>query len=71
VNDWRSDWKPFDYRYSSVIMPIAEKFDCFPFRHPFDREVWCARTAKNIGDSNVRADTPQKAIALAVIGAKK
>ena len=55
--------KYFDYRDWNVIGPIAEKFDCFPkkyadgkWRVPFTPYVY--------------ADTPQKAIALAVIGAK-
>lgn len=51
----------FDYRDWNVIGPIAEKFDCFPTQfgsgwapcNPFDEVVF--------------SDTPQKAIALAVI----
>ena len=58
----------FDYRDWNVISPIAEKYDCFPEKHwqgpPYDG--WLA------GKLGVPADTPQKAIALAVIqGAKK
>lgn len=63
-NGW---WTDFDYRDWGVIGPIAEKYKSFP---------------KNVGISWISwfnqcsyctvADTPQKAIALAVIeGAKK
>lgn len=52
----------FDYRDWSVIGPIAERYDCFP-------------TSENLrleSGFGLWADTPQKAIALAVIaGAKK
>ena len=62
----------FDYRDWAVAGPIAEKFDCFPMRSAdkviqeddsftFDIETGASSSA----------DTPQKAIALAVIGSKK
>jgi hypothetical protein len=57
-------WRIFDYRDWNVIGPIAARYDCFPFKMYDD--TWCP--------NNLRyyfADTPQKAIALAVIGAKK
>lgn len=58
---------PFDYRDWAVIGPIAEKFDAFPKLHwqaaPYDG--WTTRF------SGRPEDTPQKAIAMAVIGAKK
>ena len=58
-------WRYFDYRDWAVIGPIAEKFDAFP----------CKATAPSAGEwfaaPDVYADIPQKAIALAVIGAKR
>jgi len=57
-------WKEFDYRDWNVIAPIAERYDAFPRKsdtqgwwlpHKFERAF---------------ADTPQKAIALAVINSK-
>lgn len=64
-SDWA--WPTFDYRDWNVISPIAEKYECFPIRTKTDE--WFA----NIFDCNgFYADTPQKAIALAVIaGAQK
>ncbi len=59
-------WKNFDYRDWNVIGPIAEKFECFPIRTK--TEEWFA----NIWDQNgFYADTPQKAIAMAVIAVAK
>ena len=59
--------KYFDYRDWNVIGPIAEKYDCFPFRKK--NTWWSWSSVTNVTAS---ADTPQKAIALAVIeGAKK
>ena len=62
----RCTWRVFDYTDWNVIGPIAEKFDCFPFKT--GNEWWAA-----IGNSEIaaREDTPQKAIALAVIGSVK
>ena len=62
-------WQKFDYRDWSVIGPIAEKFDLFPVRaydHNCEFVAWFARSWPC-----TTADTPQKAIALAVIGSKK
>jgi len=53
--------KYFDYRDWNVIGPIAEKYDCFPYQNY--EEQWAT------GWGAAVADTPQKAIALAVIGA--
>jgi hypothetical protein len=59
-------WLTFDYRDWNVIGPIAEKYDCFPIK---TGAVWNSRFMwRGCGTC---ADTPQKAIALAVIGAKK
>lgn len=56
----------FDYQDWAVIGPIAEKYDCFPLKVGdswLSRYLWRGQRG--------RADTPQKAIALAVIGTKK
>lgn len=58
--------KEFDYRDWAVIGPIAERYKCFPFKDPWYK--WIAGVG---GYPKVFADTPQKTIALAVIGAKK
>ena len=65
-NDWANQWQTFDYRDWNVIGPIAEKYDCFPLKAG---DSWLSRYLWR--GCGVRADTPQKAIALAVIGAKK
>ena len=57
----------FDYRDWAVIGPIAERFDAFP-KKLASMEGWWADV---FGKDARFADTPQKAIALAVIGAKK
>ena len=56
-------WRVFDYRDWNVIAPIAERYNCFPYRNG---GAWW-KTVNYMS----WADTPQKAIALAVIGAKK
>ena len=58
--------KLFSYRFWNVIGPIAEKFDCFPsIGYPNSDTPWESLSVHNY--ELVRADTPQKAIALAVI----
>ena len=59
-------WKSFDYRDWNVIGPIAEKFECFPEKY---NEGWYAAVGYR---KAVLENTPQRAIAMAVIqGAKK
>ena len=62
-------WNIFDYRDWNVIGPIAQKYDCFP---AFAAENgWCAQLSDGVYTPHY-ADTPQTAIAFAVIrGAKK
>jgi len=55
----------FNYRDWNVIGPIAERYYAFPFYNKV-RKQWT--TWQGFWASE---DTPQKAIALAVIGAKK
>lgn len=57
-------WRDFDYRDWNVIGPIAEKFDCFPTQGVWGE--WHSSYRQCAG--SVQAGTPQKAIALAVIG---
>ena len=58
-----NDWRTFDYTDWNVIGPIAARYDCFPY---------CGTGGWIAGAFCGLADTPQKAIALAVIeGAKK
>lgn len=57
----------FDYRDWNVIGPIAERYKAFP--RAALKNAWCSIIPL---ECPVYADTPQKAIALAVIaGAKK
>lgn len=62
--DPRFEWaiRVFDHRDWNVIGPIAEKYDCFPWKDC--RGDWVNKHYQH-------TTTPQKAIALAVIGAKK
>ena len=62
-NERQWSWQKFDYRDWTVIGPIAEKYNKFPIK--MTSGVWIT----DLGQ--VGTDTPQKAIALAVIGAKK
>lgn len=60
-------WRVFSYRDWNAIGPIAERYDCFPRRYTIGSK-WFVLSNKGIAED---ADTPQKAIALAVIqGAK-
>jgi hypothetical protein len=60
--------KIFDFRDWNVIGPIAERFDLFPMKAICHADQWAIVTES----IEVYADTPQKAIALAVIqGAMK
>ena len=54
-------WREFDYRDPAVIWEIAKRYS-FPYLAM--RGGWCA----NKGISVYFADTPEKAVALAVIG---
>ena len=55
----------FDYQDWNVTGPIAARYDCFPYK-------WMGKWEAQWERGYSSADTPQKAIALAVIeGAKK
>lgn len=60
-------WRIFDYRDWNVIGLIAKRHDCFPMRIPAT-SGW---TASTLCGGVFCADTPQLAIALAVIEASK
>ena len=62
-------WHKFSYMDWRVIGPIAQRYDCFPRRiHPADQPLYKWSCAVP-GAIFAHADTPQKAIALAVIAA--
>jgi hypothetical protein len=66
---YNGSWRVFSHRDWNVIGPIAERYNAFPIQSA--KETWSAC----VGDgSDLWVDhihTPQKAIALAVIGATK
>ena len=58
-------WRVFDYRNSSVIWPIAERYGAFPSKISDSKWVLYA----DFSTSNlIHADTAAKAVAMAVIG---
>lgn len=58
----------FDYRDPAVIWPIAERFDCFPYKTMHG--LWSASAfLPGNGLRAAMADTAAKAVALAVIKA--
>jgi hypothetical protein len=63
--------RPFWYTDWEVIGPIAERFNCFPglVNYGTRKGLWVAYPFGC--ELRGYGDTPQKAIALAVIGAKK
>lgn len=69
---WPFGWRVFSHRDWTVIGPIAARYNAFPVLFDGDPKwysnVWINSTKKL---KEAWADTPQKAIALAVIGAKK
>ena len=65
----RGSWRVFSHSDWNVIGPIAEKYYCFPLR--LRGGAWEAISRGKYKLGFVKADTPQKAIALAVIGALK
>lgn len=62
---WWGRWKTFDYRDWNDIAPIAAHFNCFPRRLVGRRDWYVMGPEGSIGSI---ADTPQKAIAMIVIG---
>lgn len=60
IRNW---WRRFDYRDPVVIWPIAEHFDCFPWKNGGTH--WCAG-----GMRYYYGDTAAEAVARAVIGAR-
>ena len=59
----------FSHRDWNVIGPIAARYNCFPLR--LRGGAWEAISKGKYKLGFVKADNPQKAIALAVIGALK
>ena len=72
VGCWVDDcWWSFDYRDTSVIWPIAARFNAFPYKHRDLNGRLTGRWIAWLGVRDCIADSPQKAVAMAVIGAKK
>lgn len=63
--------RPFSYTDWNVIGPIAERYDCFPSRNGFSQTWWPPQVVRGKDVGHIMEDTPQKAIAMAVIGAAK
>ena len=61
---WDNKWRVFSHKDWNVIGPIGEQYDCFPVKDMYSE--WVAGKYPY-----VYADTPQKAIALAVIESVK
>ena len=62
-----SSWRVFSHKDWNVIGPIAARYECFPI---FIRDSrWESISRGKYRAQFFDADTPQKAIALAVIGA--
>jgi len=59
---YKGSWRVFSHCDWNVIGPIAERYDCFPKKDC--RGDW-------VNSRYQHTTTPQRAIALAVIGAKK
>ena len=66
---WFNGYRIFDYRDWNVIGPIAQRYDLFPRQYKQHGSRYDGYWVTS--HTYVFADTPQKAIALAVIGAKK
>jgi hypothetical protein len=62
-------WHRFNYTDPLVIWPIAKRYKCFPHFSQFDRpgRQWAAV----VGGKMVESDTPEMAVALAVIEGSK
>lgn len=58
------DGRGFDYRDPAVIWPIAERYNCFPYK-TIDSGKWFS------GSELARGDTAAEAVARAVIGSNK
>jgi len=65
---WRGFWREFDHRDWGTIGPIAERYNVFPYAHKIDG--W-KRDGKWVVWPDIMEDTPQKAIAMAVIARSK
>lgn len=63
-NDRQFSWQVFDYRDPAVIWPIAAKYNLFPYKLHTGWEA-----VRYLPD--LKADTPEKAAALAVIRSVK
>ena len=64
-------WMRFSFMDWRVIGPIAAKYDCFPMRSINGRTWWSNNWFNEKETDQFATDTPQKAIALAVIAEAK
>jgi len=65
---WTSPWwRGFDYRDPTVIWPIAVHYHAFPYKLKFPASIAGKWNCFLFGKGDQIADTPEKAIALAVI----
>ena len=62
--DVHYDWTRFDHTAPAVIWPIAERFDCFPAKGEFLKDIWFAGQSLGRRFGTVCAAS---AVALAVI----
>ena len=62
-------WRVFDYRNSSVIWPIAEKYGAFPENWGSSWRALCWNASKGMYSFSDEEPTAAKAVAMAVIGA--
>lgn len=67
-------WRLFDFRRFDVIWPIAVRYHKMPaqeFRHGRYYGEWYCAMPSSMGTTIIRAETPEKAVALAVIAMHK
>lgn len=60
-------WRVFDYTDWRVIGPIAQRYNCFPTRFGLAQMWWPPQVVRGRDIGAIMFDTPQKAIAMAVI----
>lgn len=66
---WIGYWANFGYRDWNVIGPIAARYNAFPIQSSKGTWSACVGDGSNMWVDHI--DTPQKSIALAVIGAHR
>lgn len=66
-------WKPFSHKYPGVILPIAKRYNAFPYRlRGKNADKWRVYIDNGTGEhEETIADDPATAVALAIIGKAK